>query len=131
MMEADKVRCATYLFKDDALLWWEGAERGVNLDTLTWAQFREIFFAKYFTADVRSRLKREFMSLRQGGLFVAEYIWKFDRGCHLVPLIANDAEEKLRHFMDDIKPTIRRDVTMMEPADYAAATTRAFRQSRP
>lgn len=78
--DADRVRCTTYLFKDDALLWWEGTERGVDLNTLTWAQFREIFFAKCFTADVRSRLKREFTSLCQGYLSVAEYIRKFDRG---------------------------------------------------
>lgn len=40
-------------------------ERGVDLNNLTWVQFREIFFTKYFAADVRSMLKREFMSLRR------------------------------------------------------------------
>lgn len=126
MGDADRVRCATYLLRDDAALWWEGAEIGVDLDTLTWTQFKDIFFGKYFTADVRGRLKREFMSLRQGDMSVAEYIRRFDRGCHFVPLIANDVEEKLRHFTDGLRPTIRRDVLMMDPADYAVATTRAF-----
>lgn len=125
--DADRVRCATYLLRDDASLWWEGAEKGVNIDTLTWAQFKDIFYEKYFTADVRGRLKREFMSLRQGDMTVAEFIRRFDRGCHFVPLIANDAAEKLRHFTDGLRPTIRRDVMMMDPVDYAAATTRAFR----
>ncbi|XP_075478791.1 uncharacterized protein LOC142519641 [Primulina tabacum] len=31
---------------------------------------------------------------------MAEFVRKFDRGCHFVPLIARDAAEKLRHFMD-------------------------------
>lgn len=115
------------LLKDDARLWWEGASRGVDLNTLTWVQFRELFFGKYFTADVKSRLKREFMNLRQGDITVAEYIRRFDRGCHFVPLIENDADEKLRHFLDGLKPTIRRDVMLLDPVDYAAATTRAFR----
>lgn len=67
------------------------------------------------------------MRYRQGDMTVAEYIRRFDRGCHFVPLIANDAAEKLRHFTDGLQPTIHRDVLMMDPADYAAATTRAFR----
>ncbi|XP_075515380.1 uncharacterized protein LOC142550024 [Primulina tabacum] len=84
----------------DAFLWWEGAERGVNLATLTWEGFKRVFYDKYFTTDVRSRLKREFMSLLQGDSFVVEFVQKFDRGCHFVPLIGNDAAEKLRYFLD-------------------------------
>lgn len=101
--------------------------QGVNLDTLTWAQFKDIFYEKYFTADVRGRLNREFTSLRQGDMTVAEYIRRFYRGCHFVPLIANDAAEKLRHFTVGLRPTIRRDVMLMDPTNYAVATTRAFR----
>ncbi|XP_042422874.1 uncharacterized protein LOC122010411 [Zingiber officinale] len=127
MADADKVRCAIYLLKDDALLWWEGAEKGVNQNTLTWEEFKGIFYDKYFTADVRSRLKREFMSLRQGDLSVAEFVKKFDTGCHFVPLIANDATEKLRHFLDGLRPTIRRDVLLADPTEYQDAVTRAFR----
>ncbi|XP_075500036.1 uncharacterized protein LOC142538608 [Primulina tabacum] len=59
-----------------------------------------VCFEKYFTTDVRSRLRREFMRLRQGDVSVAKFVQKFDRGCHFVPLIANDAAEKLRHFLD-------------------------------
>lgn len=74
MGDDDRVRCATYLLKDDASLWWEGAERGVNLDTLTWAQFKDIFYEKYFTAYVRGRLKREFLILRQEDMSVVSML---------------------------------------------------------
>ncbi|XP_073289565.1 uncharacterized protein [Primulina huaijiensis] len=100
LQDADRVRCATYLLKDDARLWWEGASVSVNLQTLTWEGFKEVFYSKYFTDDVRSRLTREFMTLRQGDRSVAEFVRKFEQGCHFVPLIANNAREKLRHFMD-------------------------------
>ncbi|XP_073064056.1 uncharacterized protein [Primulina eburnea] len=126
MGDADRVRCTTYLLRDDASLWWEGAEHGVDLATLTWAQFKTIFYKKYFTADVRGRLKSEFMSLRQGDSTVAEFVKKFDRGCHFVPLIARDAEEKLRHFKDGLRLTIRDKVMMMRPVDYATAVTYAY-----
>ncbi|XP_073057202.1 uncharacterized protein [Primulina eburnea] len=106
MGDADLVRCATYMFRDYATLWWEGAKHGIDIATLTWARFKEIFYEKYFTTDVRGRLKSEFMSLRQGDSTVAEFVRKFDRGCHFVPLIARDDVEKLRHFMDGLRPTI-------------------------
>ncbi|XP_075478852.1 uncharacterized protein LOC142519708 [Primulina tabacum] len=114
MGDADRVRCTTYLFRDDASLWWEGAEHGVDLATLTWAQFKMKFYEKYFTPDARSRIKREFMALRQGDATVAEFVKKFDRGCHFVPLIARDAEEKLRNFMDGLRPTLDVDYSSKE-----------------
>ncbi|XP_073063981.1 uncharacterized protein [Primulina eburnea] len=126
MRDGDRARCAIYMLRDDASLWWEGAAHAVDVATLTWARFREMFFGKYFPADVRGRLTREFMSLRQTDLSVAEFIRKFDRGCHFVPMIAGDAAQKLRHFLDGLRPTLRRDVMLMRPASYDEATACAF-----
>ncbi|XP_073037569.1 uncharacterized protein [Primulina eburnea] len=126
MEDADRVRCVTYMFRDFASLWWEGAEHGIDIATLNWARFKEIFYEKYFTVKIRGRLKREFMSLRQGDSTVAEFMRKFDRDCHFLPLIARDPAEKLRHFLDGLRPVIRPDVMMMRPIDYATATAYAF-----
>ncbi|XP_073033819.1 uncharacterized protein [Primulina eburnea] len=125
MGDADRVRCSTYIFRDDASLWWEGAEHGIDLATLTCVRFKVIFYEKYFTADIRGCLMREFMSLRQGDTSVAEFVRKFDRRCYFVPLIARDAAEKLRHFLDGLRPTIQCDVMMMRSTDYVTATTYA------
>lgn len=127
MADADRIRCAIFHLKGDALLWWEGAERGTNLNTLSWDEFKRIFYEKYFTADVRSRLQREFMSLRQGDMTVAEFVRKFDRGCCFMPLIAGDAGEKLRHFLHGLRPTVRRDVMLSHPTNYGVAVTEALR----
>ncbi|XP_075483804.1 uncharacterized protein LOC142523957 [Primulina tabacum] len=124
--DGDRARCAIYMLRDDASLWWEGVAHAVDVATLTWARFREMFFGKYFPADVRGRLTREFMSLRQTDLSVAEFIRKFDRGYHFVPMIAGDAAQKLRHFLDGLRPTLRRDVMLMRPASYDEATACAF-----
>ncbi|XP_073153192.1 uncharacterized protein [Henckelia pumila] len=86
-----------------------------------------MFFEKYFTAEARGRLIREFMSLRQGDKSVAEYVKQFKRGCHFVPLIANDEQERLRHFTDGLRPDIKHDVFMEDVANYSAAVNRALR----
>ncbi|XP_075478831.1 uncharacterized protein LOC142519685 [Primulina tabacum] len=85
MRDSDKVRCATYMLRDDASLWWAGAAHRTGLATVTWNQFKDIFYNKYFPADVRGSLTLEFMSLRQGNLSVAYFIRRFDRGCGTGP----------------------------------------------
>ncbi|XP_073138668.1 uncharacterized protein [Henckelia pumila] len=128
--DADRVRCMTFLLKDDAALWFEGVEKTVDVTTLTWEEFKTLFYEKYFTAEVRAQMKKEFMSLRQGDLTVSEFVRKFERGCHFVPLIGNDKAEKLQHFVACLRPTIRRDVMMVEPVDYAAAVRKAMRSEQ-
>ncbi|KAG6518254.1 hypothetical protein ZIOFF_021658 [Zingiber officinale] len=125
-----RVSCAIFQLKDDAALWWEGAEKTMNMGTLTWEEFKKIFYDKYFTPDVQARLKREFRNLQQGDMSVAEYVKKFDRGCHFTPLIADNPTEKLQHFLDGLRPAIRRDVVMSDPADYAIALRKAFRSEQ-
>ncbi|XP_073158651.1 uncharacterized protein [Henckelia pumila] len=125
--DTDRVNCATYMMRGDAALWWEGAVRGVHLPTLTWMEFRRIFYAKYFTEDVRSRMIREFMSLRQGDRSVVEYVSQFERGCHFVPMIADSPQEKLRQFVEGLKAEIRHDVRMADVFTYESAVSRALR----
>ncbi|XP_073153131.1 uncharacterized protein [Henckelia pumila] len=125
--DADQVRCMTLLLMDDAALWFEGVEKTVDVAILTWEAFNTLFYEKYYTAEVRVQLKKEFMSLRQGDLTVSEFVRKFERGCHFVTLIGNDEVEKLQHFVACLRPNIRRDVMMAEPVDYAAAVKKAMR----
>ncbi|XP_073049530.1 uncharacterized protein [Primulina eburnea] len=89
MRDKDRVRCATYMLRDDASLWWEGAVHGVNLATFTRDQLKDIFYNKYFQVELRGRLMREFMSLRQGDLSVEEFIRKFKRGVAMYALLVS------------------------------------------
>ncbi|XP_075504388.1 uncharacterized protein LOC142541815 [Primulina tabacum] len=126
MRDGDRARCAIYMLRDDTSLWWEGAAHAVDLATLSWDGFKELFYGKYFPADVRGRLTREIMSLRQGDSSVVDFIRKFDRGCHFVPMIARDVAQKLNHFLDGLRPTLRRDFMLMRPEIYDEATACTF-----
>ncbi|XP_073137647.1 uncharacterized protein [Henckelia pumila] len=59
IQDADRVRCAIYMLKDDAALWWEGTVIGLDVAGMTWRDFRTVFFEKYFTEDVRAEDERE------------------------------------------------------------------------
>ncbi|XP_073298479.1 uncharacterized protein [Primulina huaijiensis] len=126
LQDADRVRCVVFLLNGDARIWWESASTTVNMRTLSWDGFKEVFYSKYFDKEVRAKLTRDFMTQRQGDSSVAEFVRKFERGCYFVPLIANDARAKLRHFLDGLRPILSRDVKVAGPATYAVAVTRAL-----
>ncbi|XP_075481189.1 uncharacterized protein LOC142521901 [Primulina tabacum] len=126
LQDAYRVKCTTFLLTEDARLWWESAFVSMNLKTLTWHGFKELFYSKYFTKEVRFRLNREFMTLRQGDNSVVEFVRKFEKGCNFVPLIVNDTQEKLRHFVYGLRLILRRDVRVAGPTTYVVDVSRAL-----
>ncbi|XP_073057396.1 uncharacterized protein [Primulina eburnea] len=96
LQDADRVRCATFLLTRDARLWWESASVLVNLQTMTWIGFKEVFYCKYFTEEVRSRMTKEFMKQRQGDSSMTEF------------------------------PILRRDVCVAGPTTYVIVVSRVL-----
>ncbi|XP_042448976.1 uncharacterized protein LOC122033890 [Zingiber officinale] len=130
LTDADKVMCTIFMLRDDARAWWEGARLIVDLTTLTWADYKEIFYGKYFTADNRTRLAREFLELRQGDLIVAEYVRRFERGCYFVPMIASQLVEELKHFIEGLRATIHHDVRLSRATTFREVVDQALMPER-
>ncbi|XP_073017816.1 uncharacterized protein [Primulina eburnea] len=83
----------------------------------------------FLTEDARlwwESVSVKFMSLRQGDSSVADFVGKFERGCHFVPLMANDTWEKMRNFMDRLRPILRRVVRVDGLTTYTVVVSRAF-----
>ncbi|XP_028096343.1 uncharacterized protein LOC114296255 [Camellia sinensis] len=70
-----KVLLAAYTLKDEAQRWWLLVQN--NNGDMTWAQFNEIFYNKYFPQCFRDRKVSKFQELKQGKMSVAEYEAKF------------------------------------------------------
>ncbi|XP_073138693.1 uncharacterized protein [Henckelia pumila] len=126
LTDADRVRCAIFMFRDDARVWWHGAHSAVNMTTLTWNGFEDVFYGKYFTVSTRTRLAREFLELRQGSMSIAKYVKKFERGRYFVPMIFGNAAEDLKHFMEGLNATIRRGFRLSGAKTYREAVDEAM-----
>ncbi|XP_073137715.1 uncharacterized protein [Henckelia pumila] len=124
--DADRLRCATYMFRDDARVWWNGAKAALNLTTLTWNGFKDVFCGKYFTVSTRTRLARDFLEIRQGNMSIAEYFKKFERGRYFVPMISGDPAEELKHFTEGLNAFIRKDVRLSGAKNYKDAVDQAM-----
>ncbi|XP_073061751.1 uncharacterized protein [Primulina eburnea] len=122
----DRVSCAMFLLTKNAPISWEATKVTVNVQTLKWNEFKELFYDKYFSTDVKTRKVKEFLELSQGNSNVNEYILKFEEGCLFVPFIASNDKDRGEHFMRGLRAEIRRDVRMSKAATYKEIVEKAL-----
>nr|GFC65905.1 hypothetical protein [Tanacetum cinerariifolium] len=67
--DAFKTRLAVYKFEGNALAWWKAYKQAKGGDawlvTVTWADFKKLFFLQFFPRAEQERLKKEYHSIRQ------------------------------------------------------------------
>ncbi|KAA0043132.1 ty3-gypsy retrotransposon protein [Cucumis melo var. makuwa] len=65
--EDQKVQCTVFMLTDRGTAWWETTERmlGGDVGQITWQQFKESFYAKFFYASFRDAKRQEFLNLEQ------------------------------------------------------------------
>ncbi|XP_073133403.1 uncharacterized protein [Henckelia pumila] len=123
---ADRLKCDTYMFHDDACVWWNRAKVVLNLTTLTWNGFKDVFYNKYFTVSTRTQLAKEFLEIREGNMSIAEYVKKFEMGRYFVPMISGDPTEELKHFTEGLNAFIRKDFRLSGAKNYKDAVDQAM-----
>ncbi|XP_075504567.1 uncharacterized protein LOC142542004 [Primulina tabacum] len=124
--DQDKVSCDVFMLVKAARIWWEATKITVNVRELKWDEFKELFYAKFFSKEVKPKKVKEFLELRQDAMPVAEYTMKFEEGCVFVPFIAKNDKDKGEHFLRGLKPEIRRDVYMSKVVTYQDIVERAL-----
>ncbi|KAA0063402.1 gag-protease polyprotein [Cucumis melo var. makuwa] len=83
-----KVQCAVFFLEDRGTAWWETAERmlGGDVSKITWEQFKESFYAKFFSINVKHAKQQEFLNLEQGTMTLEQYDAEFDMLSVLLPI---------------------------------------------
>ncbi|GJZ69171.1 putative reverse transcriptase domain-containing protein, partial [Tanacetum coccineum] len=98
-----KARLASYKLEGDALNWWKAfkqAKRGETyVATLSWKDFRDIFFLQYFSRSNQQKYEREYHTIRQrDGETSGEFMKRFLRLAGFVGKKAGPPEEHAKHF---------------------------------
>ncbi|XP_062116419.1 uncharacterized protein LOC133830457 [Humulus lupulus] len=81
----ERVACANYILREDALIWWEIVFQRRDVTTMTWGEFRDVFIEKYYSVAVQSVKVDEFTNLTQNKMTVTEYALRFDRLAKFAP----------------------------------------------
>ncbi|XP_047339990.1 uncharacterized protein LOC124943536 [Impatiens glandulifera] len=124
--EVERVMCATFMLRDDARIWWQGAKAALDLNRISWGEFKEVFYGKYFTLSTRNNLAREYLEIKQGDSSIADYVKRFERGKYFAPMVTDNASMELNHFLEGLNATIRRDVRLSNPSSMRETIDRAL-----
>ncbi|KAL0548854.1 hypothetical protein IC582_013330 [Cucumis melo] len=122
-LEDQKVQCAVFMLTDRGTAWWETTERmlGGDVSQITWQQFKESFYAKFFSASLRDAKRQEFLNLEQGGMTVEQYDAEFDMLSRFAPeMIATEAA-RAGKFVRGLRLDIQGLVRAFRPATHADA----------
>ncbi|KAL0561176.1 hypothetical protein IC582_001596 [Cucumis melo] len=111
--EDQKVLCTVFMLTDRGTAWWETTERmlGGDVGQITWEQFKESFYRKFFSASLRDATRQEFLNLEQDDRTVEQYDAEFDMLSRFAPeMIAIEmarADKFVRGLRLDIKGLVR------------------------
>ncbi|KAL0560579.1 hypothetical protein IC582_000988 [Cucumis melo] len=121
--EDQKVQCAVFMLTDRGTAWWETTERmlGGDVGQITWQQFKESFYAKFFSASLRDAKRQEFLNLEQDDMTVEQYDVEFDMLSRFAPeMIATEAA-RADKFVRGLRLDIQGLVRAFRPATHADA----------
>ncbi|KAA0067065.1 gag protease polyprotein [Cucumis melo var. makuwa] len=102
--EDQKVQCAVFFLDDRGTTWWETAERmlGGDVSKITWEQFKESFYVKFFSANIKYAKQQEFLNLEQDDMTVEQYDAEFDMLSRFAPDVVKDEEARTVKFVRDL-----------------------------
>ncbi|XP_028126238.1 uncharacterized protein LOC114322976 [Camellia sinensis] len=93
---------------------------------MTWAQFNEIFYDKYFPQCFRDRKVFEFQELKQGNMFVAGYEAKFIELARFVLHMVDTDYKKAQKFEDGLDLDVFDRVGVLKIPTYVDVLDRAL-----
>ena len=105
--DATKIKLAAFQLEGESQVWWDWVKTSRDIETMTWAEFHEIFMGKYFPATARHAKAQEFLELKQGTMTLMEYVDKFiELACFTDDYVATDMA-KVRKFENGLKLSIQ------------------------
>nr|GFB14526.1 hypothetical protein [Tanacetum cinerariifolium] len=122
--DAFKTRLAVYKFEGNALAWWKAYKQAKGGDawlvTVTWADFKKLFFLQFFPRAKKERLKREYHSIRQTSTETStEFMQRFLRLAGFLGTGAGTEEEQAKNFQWGLRRSTLNHLMCMSYTDVA------------
>ncbi|GJW74343.1 zinc finger, CCHC-type, retrotransposon gag domain protein [Tanacetum coccineum] len=121
---------ATYKLEGDAHSWWRAYKQAKGGDayvkTLSWNDFRAIFFLQYFPRSEQEKYKREYKSIRQlDGETTIAFMTRFVRLAGFLGAKAGTPEEQAKSFKWALNDIARDKLVNIEFTDVAEVANAA------
>ncbi|KAA0035800.1 gag-protease polyprotein [Cucumis melo var. makuwa] len=108
---------------DRGTAWWQTVERmlGGDVSKITCEQFKESFYAKFFSANVKYAKQQKFLNLERGDMTVEQYDAEFDMLSRFTPNVTKDEEAKTKKFVKGLRLDLQGIVRAFRPTTHADA----------
>ncbi|RVW40482.1 Transposon Ty3-G Gag-Pol polyprotein [Vitis vinifera] len=125
--EEQKASYAAFMLDKETDHWWRMTRRLLeDQGPITWRQFREAFYKKYFPDSVRRQKVGEFIRLEQRDMTVVQYEAKFTKLSRFSPQLIATEEEKALKFQDGLKPYLKNKISILKLGVYSEVVDRAL-----
>ncbi|KAA0049950.1 ty3-gypsy retrotransposon protein [Cucumis melo var. makuwa] len=91
-----------------------------DVSKITWEQFKESFYSKFFSTNVKYAKQQEFLNLEQGDMTVEQYDAEFDMLSRFAPDVVKDEAARTEKFVRAL------DLSLHERADPSKAAGRSL-----
>jgi len=118
------------LLQDDAYQWWDTVTSEVQPERITWEFFLIEFRKKYVSKVYLEERRREFISLRQRQLSVAEYEREFVTLSQYGREIVLTEAERCRRFEEGLNDNIKVMITALEITYFSKLVDAASKVER-
>jgi hypothetical protein len=99
----EKVLLASHQVSGPAADWWDAyVEAHEEAESINWPEFRAAFHAPHVPRGVIKLKKKEFQDLKQGSIFVNEYVTKFTQLSRYAPHEVDTDEKKQECFLNGL-----------------------------
>jgi hypothetical protein len=106
--DREKVIFAAHQLYGTTANWWKTyCNTHVNVDTITWNEFKAHFRTHYVPRGTMKLKKKEFADLKQGGMTVNEYLNSFIQLSRYAPDDINTDEKKQDVFLNGLNDDIQ------------------------
>jgi hypothetical protein len=126
-MDREKVLFATHQLYGTAANWWEAYRNThVNVNTITWNEFKAHFCTHYVPRGTMKLKKKEFTDLKQGGMTVNVYLNSFIQLSRYAPDDINIDEKKHDVFLNGLNDDIQFQLLNTDYADFQHMVDKAI-----
>uniref|UniRef100_A0A2N9FR12 CCHC-type domain-containing protein n=1 Tax=Fagus sylvatica TaxID=28930 RepID=A0A2N9FR12_FAGSY len=126
--EEQKVVIAIFKLEGEAEHWWKMTKTGLEAKgkPLTWTNFLEAFYEKYFPDSVRDQKELEFQQLEHKDLTIGQYETKFTELARFAPHLIEEDSKKAKKFLPGLRPPIRSKLVPLLLDSYSKVVRRAL-----
>ena len=101
--DTTRIRVDAFQLEGEAQVWWNWVKTSRDLESMTWAEFHDLFKGKYFPYTTRHAKAQEFLELKQGTMTVLEYVARFTEIARFDDDYVATDMPKVRRFENGIK----------------------------